>query len=339
MFRDATHRARVLAALGSVLLIDAAFVCFLALLVDPLVASGVDALARAAGVREPTAPARWAVEGLVLLALFVALQLAYVRRKTLAETEAETVTAAERPDLVARVERLAQVASVRPPTVAVSPSSVPNSFTVGGVANATVVVSEGLLDALDDEELDAVLAHELAHVANRDVRVMTLASLLPALASGDLSPSRGPGTWAALAVGVVLLYVLSVPHLGGSVLVFLAALAFVVLVGAVALGALAAPVLVLARRLSRYREYAADAAGATICGSPAALASALRRLDDAPVQTTDKRDARAGGVERLCLLPHGFDRSADRASDGLEIGSHPPIDRRIERLQELMTEA
>jgi len=331
---DGSHRLRVLAALGAVLAIDLLFVCLLALLIDPFVATGVTALARALGVAEPTAPVRWAVETAVVLVAFVALQLAYVRRATLAEASAETVTAETNPDLLARVERLSQVAGVRTPAVAVAPAEVPNSFTVGGVASATLVVSEGLLAALDDAELDAVLAHELAHVANRDVRVMTLASLLPALADGDLWPDRTPRTTAAALVGVVALYLLSVPHLGGSPLAFLAALAVVALVGAVALGVLAAPVLVLARRLSRYREFAADRGGATICGGPAPMVAALRSLDDtAATPTTDKRRAYEGGVERLCFLPHGFAENDE--SESVEIRSHPTVPERIDRLRDL----
>jgi heat shock protein HtpX len=333
---DRSHRLHVLAALGAVLAIDLLFVCLLALLIDPFVATGVAVLARALGVAEPTAPVRWAVAVGVVLVAFVALQLTYVRRATLAEASAEPVTAEASPDLVARVERLSQVAGVRTPTVAVAPSEVPNSFTVGGVANATLVVSEGLLAALDDEELDAVLAHELAHVANRDVRVMTLASLLPALADGDLWPSRTPRTTAAALVGILALYLLSVPHLGGSPLAFLAALAVVALVGAVALGALAAPVLVLARRLSRYREFAADRGGATICGGPAPLVAALRSLDDAAATpTTDKRRAYEGGVERLCFLPHGLAETEGDENESVEIRSHPSVAERIDRLRDL----
>ena len=197
MFRDGTHRARVLAALGAVLAIDLLFVCFLALLLDPLVATGVGGVARVVGVGEPTREVRWGLEVAVALVAFLAVQLAYVRRRTLAEASARTVDADERSELIARVERLSQVAGVRTPAVAVSSSSVPNSFTVGGVANATLVVSEGLLSTLPEDELDAVIAHELAHVANRDVRVMTLASLLPALANGDLTPPRNSTTGAA----------------------------------------------------------------------------------------------------------------------------------------------
>jgi heat shock protein HtpX len=333
MSRDGTHRVSVLAALGAVLAIDLLFVCLLALLIDPFVATGVAGLARALGVAEPAAVVRWGVEVVVVLVAFVGVQLAYVRRATLASANAATVSVDERPELVGRVERLSQVAGVRTPAVAVAPSSVPNSFTVGGVANATLVVSEGLLAALDPDELDAVLAHELAHVANRDVRVMTLSSLLPALADGELSPSRTPTTTAVSLLGVVVLYALSIPHLGGSPLAFLGALAVAALVGAVALGLLAAPVLVLARRLSRYREFAADRGGARICGSPAAMGAALRTLDGSATPTTDKRRAYDGGVERLCFLPHGFEK---RAGDGaVEIRSHPPVADRIERLQEL----
>lgn len=111
---------------------------------------------------------------LPVTALFMLGQYWYISRDVLrpASVKTDTPTVA---DLETRVTRLAAQASIHPPSVAIITSSVPNCYTVGRQGNATIVVSTALLETLDDAELDAVLAHELAHVLNRDVTVMTLA--------------------------------------------------------------------------------------------------------------------------------------------------------------------
>lgn len=338
MSRDGTHRVRVLAALGAVLAIDLLFVCLLALLVDPFVATGVAGLARALGVAEPAAVVRWGVEVVVVLVAFVAVQLAYVRRATLASANAATVSADDRPELVGRVERLSQVAVVRTPAVAVAPSSVPNSFTVGGVANATLVVSEGLLAALDPDELDAVLAHELAHIHNRDATVMSVAYLLPTLTYLVAKTMFGLLHFFSRA----LVFTPGRNRRGGGkgVIVLLAAAVVTITVSAVFW--LASNLLF--RILSQYREYAADRGSAAITGDPLALASALETIDG-EVQSLPDQDLRDldGGVEALYIFSLDvpmFNDDDDTFADNLlsqELfpASHPPTTDRIDRLRDL----
>lgn len=105
-------------------------------------------------------------------ALFMLSQYWYVRRGVLRSSSVQSPAVT---DLETRLTRLAAQASVQQPSVAVVTSAVPNCYTVGRRGNATIVVSTGLLETLDDDELDGVLAHELAHVANHDVTVMTMA--------------------------------------------------------------------------------------------------------------------------------------------------------------------
>lgn len=238
---------------------------------------------------------------------------------------------------------------VEPTHVAVGPGSVARpdagvlSPAVGSVRSATIAVSEGLLDALDDEELDAVLAHELAHVRNRDAAVMTLASFLPALTNGEYRPLEVRlGTWgrrALLAVSAAVAGALLAPFVvetTGTITIG----AVAVLAGAtylltgVALGVLTTPVVYLGRSLSRYREFAADEAAAQITGEPAALDSALQQLGDEATASpaADKRIAYEG-VRGLCFLPHGFGNETDRSKFYVEIRSHPPTDERVERLK------
>ena len=275
------------------------------------------------------------------------------------------------PELRARLTRLAAAADVEPPSLRVLDTDVPNSLAVGGPRSAMVLVSEGLLDRLDGDELDAVLAHELAHVKNHDAAVMTLVSFLPAMAARAPTPfSKRTVALACAAVVVVhavgalaagFVVTLAVEPVGtlatgpvsaGSILAAAPFVLFALLFGGVVLGVLATPALALAGRLSRDREFAADRAGALLSGSPAALATALETLDDAvEVPETDARDVAGGGgtnqpkatptlpdiARGLCLLPHGFDGAPD-GDDRRLTRSHPPVEDRVARLRGLVAE-
>jgi heat shock protein HtpX len=118
--------------------------------------------------------APWRSPLVVPLTLLFLLQYEGVARRPL-QPAASAPRSDPPPTLEARVRRLAQQAGVRPPSVAVVDANPPNCYTVGRTGAATIVVSESLVDTLDDAELDVVLAHELAHVQNRDVTVMTVA--------------------------------------------------------------------------------------------------------------------------------------------------------------------
>ncbi len=195
--------------------------------------------------------------------------------------------------------------------------------------------------------------------------MLTAAAFLPSLVNGDYSLWRDLGLddapAARLLVGVVggaVVYALAAPSLPGAPLSpaslgsFLAAAVAVVLLGGVALGVLATPVVFLARSLSRTREFAADRAAARLTGSPATLASLLERLGDA--ETAPERDARATagparrrgdptGLHGLCFLPGGFGddgATADDAGDDgfavrVETRSHPAAADRVARLRDL----
>jgi heat shock protein HtpX len=344
---------RILVTLALVLAVDLAFVGLVGFLLSPFLTRLRAAVAAAFGVGVPPV-VQWVGIGGVALSVFVYAQLRYTRQNTLAEVDAETVGPGTHPDVHERLRRLARGSGVSKPRLAVAETEVANSFTVGGPGDAVVVVSEGLLEALDGDELDAVLAHELAHLKNRDATVMTLATFLPAMVNGDFSPlsdllPAGLCDRSSLVYGVGLagLYLFSAAVVGGPVLGFESAVVFVtvvfivVLFGGVALGVLATPVVFLSRDLSRYREFAADRAGAVVTGDPAAMASALRTLDDdTRVPETDARraDATIGG---LCLLPHGLpgEEGTDRDDDfRVEVQSHPPTGDRLARLRDLAAE-
>lgn len=347
---------RIAATLAVVVVADALFVAVVASLFRPWLLP----------ILGPLSGVEWvALVGLATLTLAWG-QLQYTRREALAATDARPVSESEYPDLHARVRRLAQTAEVTPPTLAVAETDLPNSFTVGDLRGGTVVVSTGLLDRLSGDQLDAVLAHELAHLQNRDAAVMTLATFLPALANDDYSLVRDAGgAVRPLALGVAAVggYAVSTALVGvppfslASLLAFGGLAVFTVLFGGVALGLLALPVVVLSGRLARDREFAADRAGALLAGDPAALATALEELDadapEAPKEDVRSRGVRSSGVRELCLLPHGIvpqgseeGRDAGDATAGddplaglpVEVATHPPTAERIARLRDLAAE-
>jgi heat shock protein HtpX len=316
------------AALSAVLLVNLLAVGLVAALLAPSVAALV-----------PTVPSV-VVQLLLVVALFLAslfVQLRSARAATLASVDTVSVADADRSDLRERLDRLAHLADTTTPRLVVADSDAPNSFSVGG-SDPVVVLSEGLIDRLDEDELDAVLAHELAHLRNRDATVLTLAGFLPTLVSDE--PVAGLPGWLRsnlLGGALVVCALFLAAGNGASPLAFLVAVVVGVVLGGVVVGVLATPVVYLARRLSHDREFVADRTAARLSGDPAALASALRTLDEAAPDTpeTDLRST-GGMVSELCLLPGGFDREA--AADGgfaVELRTHPPTEERIERLRSL----
>ncbi|MFP9191930.1 M48 family metalloprotease [Natronosalvus vescus] len=348
---------RIAATLGAILVVTVAVALTIVTFLEPW----LDPVFGAAGIT--STPAQYAVGTAICLLVLLLVQLRYARRELLSEADADPADPDGHGPLLDRVTRLAAQLDMTVPSIAIADTDVPNSFAVGGVRSGTIVVSEGLLERLESDELDGVIAHELVHLKNRDAAVMTLASFLPALVAdehvvfGDLLPSwTQPYVYAAL-LGVS--YVLASAFIDAPLVSFaglfqfLVALGVTVVLGGIVLGILASVVVFLSRGLSRQREFVADRDGATLTGNPAALASALERLDD--VVTAPREDARqvAGtsatsslpsyrGLDGMCLLPHGFDRPGQESNDDgdfhVETHAHPPTDERIAQLGNLAAE-
>jgi len=275
----------------------------------------------------------------VVVAGFVA-QYVLGKHVALRSVGARTVGAEDYPEFHATVTRLASQLDLPAPDVAVSQTDVPNAFTVGrSPKSAIVVVTTGLLEQLDGEELNAVLAHELAHVKNKDVAVMTLAFFLPTLTY-------------FVAIGAYLLLqgifhaMGRTRHVDDDGAKGLAVIIFVLVVSALLTLAVSVAFWIgsflFFRLLSQYREYAADRGAAALTGKPLALASALQKLDETMADLPD-RDLREqdGGLEALYIAPidtaqFGADR--DLISRDLFPETHPPTAERIERLQDLAGE-
>jgi heat shock protein HtpX len=222
---------------------------------------------------------------------------------------AKVVTPEQAPQLHAIVDRLCALADMPKPTVAIANTDMPNAFATGRSSKRAVVcVTTGLLRRLDGEELEAVLSHELAHVAHRDVLVMTVASFVGVLAGfltrswmwGGLTRRRDSDSNGAIAFLIIIAV---------SVLVYIVSF-------------------VLTRMLSRYRELSADRTGALLTGRPGALARALQKIsgDMGAIPTRDLREKEA--LNAFFIAP----AFGSQQSMAALFSTHPPLERRLEQL-------
>jgi heat shock protein HtpX len=233
----------------------------------------------------------------------------------------------EQKQLVNVVEEMAIASGLPKPRVWVVPDADPNAFATGrDAASASIAVTEGLLKALSRDELQAVVAHEMAHVRNLDVRLMTLlAGMVGAIALMSDGMGRMLGRGARRGVSLAgRSGGRSGGRGGGAVAVVVLVLWLLTLV--------VAPIVsrMLAMAVSRKREYLADATGAQLTRNPSALASALEKLDAASAAT----QSIIRGAAHLCIVDPAPGMLA--AKEGFLadfLGSHPPIRQRIIRLQ------
>ena len=249
-----------------------------------------------------------AITMLVVIGAITAAQLFFSDKLALAAMGAKEVSPAEAPGLHSMIERLCIQADLPKPRIAVADSDVPNACAMGrSQKNATVCATTAIMRTLSPAELEAVMAHELTHVKNRDVMIMTIASFFASVAAmmmqfgfffggGDGDDDGG------LPFIVVLL---------ASFVVYIVSF-----------------FLMLA--LSRYREFAADRGSALITGRPSALASALVHISGAMEQVPTKDLREAERMNAFFIVP----TSVKGAVQTL-FATHPPMEKRIERLQQM----
>jgi heat shock protein HtpX len=254
--------------------------------------------------------------GAVLIAIIAgglfAVQLFTSDKIALFSMGAHEVSPAEAPQLHAMIERLCVQANLPKPHVALAQTPMPNAFAVGrSPKSATVCVTTGLLERLSPTEVEAVLGHELSHVMNRDVMVMTIASFFASIAAfivqmgfwfggafgGDNDNEGGVGFIAVILVSAVV-YMIS---------------------------------FVLLQALSRYREFAADRGSAVLTGRPSALISALYKISGT-MQQIPQRDLRSASGELAAF--YIFPPKAKQTVATL-FSTHPPLEARVAALQRL----
>ena len=233
----------------------------------------------------------------------------------LAASRAKVVERDEAPELHDMVERLCAMADLPKPRIAVVPTDVPNAFATGrNPKNSVVAVTEGLWYRLSKPEVEGVLAHELSHIGNRDVAIMTVSSFFAMVAAllmriglfggmfGGGGRDRGGGTpvWLIMFLVAMLTYVLSY---------------------------------VLILMISRYREYAADRGAALITGAPENLMSALQRIAGQIQQIPQKDLREVQGLNAFFIVPTNL-----KSSFAEVFMTHPPLEKRLARLAEISRE-
>jgi heat shock protein HtpX len=264
-------------------------------LIAVLIAAGVGAIAVA-----------------VIACLLFLVQYFSSDKLALASMGAHEVSPSQAPQLHGIVERLCVQANIPMPKLAIADTTMPNAFAIGrSPSTSTVCVTTGLLNLVSGPELEGVLAHELTHIANRDVMLMTIASFFASIASfivqigfwfgGGFGSSDndddGPGFFVVVLVAG-LVYIVS---------------------------------FFLIQALSRYREFAADRGSALITGRPSALSSALLKISGGleQIPQADLRVA-SGELKAFYIIPPNVKRSV-----GSLFSTHPPLEARLKALAKL----
>jgi heat shock protein HtpX len=257
------------------------------------------------------APMLVIVIGLAFFQYFTSDKLA------LAAAGAKVVSREEQPALHDTVERLCAMADLPKPKVAIMDTPVPNAFATGrSPKHAAVCVTTGLLDRLEPKEIEGVLAHELSHIANRDVLIMTLASFFAMLAAlltrfglyfgmwggggGNRNNNNGPPVWLIIFVVSIVVYAVS---------------------------------FILIRTISRYREYAADRGSALITGSPEYLMSALQKISSQMTLIPNRDLRQVEGMSAFFIMPAKVKSVASEL-----FMDHPPLEKRLAALAEIARE-
>jgi heat shock protein HtpX len=259
--------------------------------------------------------------GIVLMVVIVG-GMAFVQYFTsdklaLRAAGAKVVERDQAPELHDMIERLCAIADLRKPRVAVIESDVPNAFATGrNQKHAAVAVTTGLWNRLEPKEVEGVLAHELSHIANRDVLVMTVASFFAMIAAvltrvglysgmfggmgGNRDNNNSIPVWLVVLVVSVVTYFIS-------------------------------QILILA--ISRYREFAADRGSALITGAPENLMSALQKIASGITQIPQQDLREVEGMNAFFIIPTNW-----RKRGGELFMTHPPLEKRLAALSEIARE-
>ena len=252
-----------------------------------------------------------AVLGLAIVLVMAWSQWFFSDTLALKSMRAQVVTAQQAPELHAMIDRLCVQAGLPKPRVAIARTDVPNAFATGrSPSRSAVCVTTGILHRLTADELEGVLAHELAHVANRDVSVMTVASSLGLLAGfvtqwgfllgGNRDRNNGGPAFIVVWLVSMVVYFLS---------------------------------FVLTRSLSRYRELSADRAGAYLTGKPSALANALVKITG-DISRIPQRDLRAASPMNAFFIAPALSGVSARTLTS----THPSLEQRLEQLAKVQAE-
>jgi heat shock protein HtpX len=246
---------------------------------------------------------------LAIIASVMILAQWYFSDKIVLWSSGATIVSKEQyPRLHEIVERLSADNGIPKPKVAIVNSTVPNAFATGKSPKSSLVaVTSGILDLLDDDELEAVIGHELSHVRSRDVLVLTLASVFSMVAwylvqFGFFGGLQGRGRNSS----------------GGTAIVILVALITWVVS------------FLIIRAISRYREYSADRSGAIMTGKPDKLASALLKISGKMGNIPTKELENVQKLNAFFIIP-----ALSGSSIANLFSTHPPVEKRVQKLREM----
>jgi heat shock protein HtpX len=254
---------------------------------------------------------------MLVIVLGIAIFQFYTSDKlALAAAGAKVVSREDAPQLHDMVERLCGMADLPKPRIAIMNTPVPNAFATGrSPKHAAVCVTTGLWERLEPKEVEGVLAHELSHIANRDVLVMTVASFFAMLAAmltrfglyagmwgggGRRDNNNGPPVWLIIFAVSILVYAVSY---------------------------------ILIRTISRYREFAADRGSALITGAPEYLMSALQKISSQMTLIPNQDLRKVEGMNAFFIIP-----AKARGAAAELFMDHPPLEKRIAALAEIARE-
>jgi heat shock protein HtpX len=248
----------------------------------------------------------------VVIAAISLAQLFLSDKLALAAMGAKVVSPQDAPGLHAMIERLCIQADLPKPKIAIADNKMPNAFAMGrSQKSAVVCATTGIMETLEPHELEGVMAHELTHVKNRDVLIMTVASFFATVASMIAQL----GLWFGGGFGD--------DDDGAPAFIVILLVSFVVYIIS----------FFLMLALSRYREYSADRGAALITGRPSALSSALMRIADAMQRVPDQDLRTVGKMNAFFIVPTSVKKSV-----GTLFMSHPPLEKRIAALQRIETQ-
>lgn len=248
---------------------------------------------------------------LLFAGLMMFVQYYYSDKMVLWTSGARIVSASEEPELHEIITRLCAIADIPVPRIAIMNTMMPNAFATGrNKKNAVVAVTTGLMRSLDREELEAVLGHELTHIKNRDMTVLTIASFLSTVAFFIVryalyfggGGNRREGNGGLIVVWIVSLIVWVISFL-------------------------------LIRALSRYREFSADRGAAIITGKPSKLASALMKISGTMQRVPSEDLRKVEGMNAFFIIP-----AISGSSIMQLLSTHPSTEKRLAALEKLERE-
>ena len=253
---------------------------------------------------------------IAIISIMILAQWYFSDKIVLWSSGAKVVTKEQYPHLHKIVENLVQRSNLPKPKVAVVNTNIPNAFATGkGHRSSLVAVTTGLLDILDEEEVEGVIGHELSHVKNRDVLVLTMASLFSTIAwylmqygsygslYGGYSRSRGNSSGGGALIIILLV----------SVITWIVSF-------------------IITRAISRYREFAADRGSAQMTGKPMVLASALTKISETMKRTPRQQTQKFQSLNAFFIIP-----AISGSTIANLFSTHPPLEQRIARLREMQS--